>query len=250
MGVLVVLRFHEINDGNAKVENCEIIKVLHLDINKGDPLEHKHWLESLYSSSAINFPLGIKMRLIRDFKLLTNIKAKEKAHSLHATQGQFLQQTETCITWEIATIDLEDKTLHNSLHYILMNIPDPENFGQKLFHLVNQMFNKNGSILRFHPTCSQNAQDIVAGLCVYIKGLWQGLIDEQKFNKFFTDTALDRAKDAWWDPQQRCVITQADEEMTAILKTDSDIYSLTRKLSLTCPEIWLLRQTLNNTIVT
>jgi len=24
---------------------------------------------------------------------------------------------------------------------------------------------------------------------------------------FFTDTALDQAKEAWWDPKQKCVVT-------------------------------------------
>jgi len=96
-GVAVSIRFREIDDGNGRSENREIIKALHLDINKADPLEYKGRLEALYSSSATTFPLGIKMRLVRDLKLLTNIKAKEKARSLRATQGQFLQQTETCI---------------------------------------------------------------------------------------------------------------------------------------------------------
>jgi len=140
-----------------------------------------------------------------------------------------------CITWEIATLDLEDHSTEATLRQIIMNIPDPANLASRLFHSVNQMFNKNGSILRFHPTHSQNARDVVAGLCIYIKGLWQGIIDEQKFNKFFTDTALERAKDAWWDPQQRCVVTQADEEMNAILKADTDLIFLDKKVILNVP---------------
>jgi len=110
-GVLISLHFREIDNGNPKVENREIVKALHIDINKGDSLEYKHRLEYLYSLSATTFPLGIKMRLVRDFKLLMNLKAKEKARSLHAIQAQCLQQTEICLTWEIASLDLEDKTL-------------------------------------------------------------------------------------------------------------------------------------------
>jgi len=88
-----------------------VIKALHLDINKADSMDFKCRIEVIYSSMATTFPLGIKMRLVRDFRLLTNAKAKDKAQSLRATQGQFLCQTETCTTWEIATLDLEDKTL-------------------------------------------------------------------------------------------------------------------------------------------
>ncbi len=64
---------------------------------------------------------------------------------------------------------------------------------------------------------------------MYIKGLWQGVIDENKFNKFFTDTALDRAKDAWWDPSQKCVVTKADEEMASILQADKELLFPTKK---------------------
>jgi len=95
------------------------------------------------------------------------------------------------------------------------------------------MFNKNGSILRFHPSCSQNVCDVVAGLCVYIKHLWQGIIDDCKFNKFFTDTALDWAKDAWWDLTQKYVVTQAKKEMNAILKANKDLI-FTKKIYPKC----------------
>ncbi len=222
-GVSVSLRFREIDDGNGRLENREIIKALHIDLNKSDPQEYKCRLEALYSSSAKTFPLGIKMRLVRDFKLLTNINAKEKARSLRATQGQFLQQTETCITWEIATIDLEDKTLRNSLRAILMNIPDPEHLDMKLFHSVNKMFKQDGYIFRFHPSRGQNAREVVAGLLVFLKGIWSGVVNVEKFNKFFSVTALERAKEAWWDPENRCVITKADRELELLLTADKDM---------------------------
>jgi len=199
--VAVSIRFCEIDDGNGPSENREIIKALHLDINKADPLDYKCHLEALYSSVATTFPLSIKMCLVHDLKLLTNTKAKEKAHSLQATQGQFLQQTETCITWEIVTIDLEDKTLCNSLRAILMNILDPEHLDTKLFHSVNKMFKQDGYIFHFHPSRGQNAREVVAGLLVFLKGIWSGVVNVEKFNKFFSAMALEQAKEAWWDPE-------------------------------------------------
>jgi len=76
---------------------------------------------------------------------------------------------------------------------------------------------------------------VVARLCIYLKGLWQGVVDERKFNKFFMDTAIDRAKDAWWDPKQKCVITQADKEMAAILKADTNLIFEDKKVMLNVP---------------
>jgi len=156
------------------------------------------------------------MWFIRDFCLLTNSQAKAKAECLKAHQERFLNQMETCLMWEVAVLDLEDHTPEATLHQMIMNLPDPSNPLQKLFHSVNMRFSQDAAILQFHPSKSQNAQDVVAALCIYLKGLWQGVIDDNKLNKFFTDTALDRAKDAWWDPSQKCIMTQANLEMEAI----------------------------------
>ncbi len=151
-----------------------------------------------------------------------NIKAKEKACSLRAIQAQFLQQMETCLTWEITSLDLEDKTLCNSLQAILMNIPDPEGMTVKLFHSVNCMFKQDGYIFWFHPDRGQNAREMVAGLLVFLKGIWGGLIDVEKFNKFFSASALECTKEAWWDPIDRCVITKAGE-LELLMTVDKDM---------------------------
>jgi len=70
---------------------------------------------------------------------------------------------------------------------------------------------------------------------MYLKGLWQGVIDVSKLNKFFTDTALDCAKNAWWDPTQRCIMTSADEEMAMILQADQDLIFPAKKVIIDIP---------------
>jgi len=206
------------------------IKALHIEIDKVNQGINRARIEAIYSSKAKVFPLGIKMRFVRDYRLLTNSQAKAKAECLKAHQEQFLNQMETCITWEIAALDLEDHATEATLRQLIMNILDPSNPASRLFHSVNMMFSQKGSIFCFHPSHSQNVLDMVAGLCVYLKGLWQGIVDEWKFNKFFMDTAIERAKDTWWDPKQKCVITQADEEMVAILQADMNLIFTDKKV--------------------
>jgi len=244
-GVQVVVRFWAIEDG----KKCDLkvkpdpnapkpplpIKALLIEIDKVNQGVNRGRIKVLYSSKATVFPLGIKMRFVRDFRLLTNSQAKAKVECLKAHQERFLNQMEMCITCEIAALDLEDHTMEATLRQLIMNIPDPANPASWLFHSVNMMFNQKGSILQFHPSRSQNARDVVASLCVYLKGLWQGVVDERKFNKFFMDTVIDWAKDTWWDPQQKCVITQADEEMVAILKADTDLIFVDKKVLLNVP---------------
>jgi len=104
-----------------------------------------------------------------------------------------------------------------------MNIPDPEHLDRKLFHSVNQIFKKDGFIFYFHPNHSQHAREIVAGLLVFLKGIWHGLIDSKKFNKFFSSSALERLQEAWWDLTEYCVITKADWELELLATNDKDL---------------------------
>ena len=128
MGVHVALQFREVDDGIPRKGEIQSMqpKALHIEIDTAEqsvPLKH---IEKLYSSQAITFPLGIKMQLVRDYRLLTNSHAKAKAASLCTNQQRFLQQIETCISWEIATLNLLDKILGANLWHLIMNIPDPQ----------------------------------------------------------------------------------------------------------------------------
>jgi len=163
------------------------------------------------------------MRLVRDYKLLTNTKAKAKADSLRSNQQRFLANMETCITWEISTLDLPDTTLGANLRHIIMNIPDPEKPEEKLFHAVNKMLRHDGYIFRFNPSRSQSAREVVAGLLVFLQGTWASTLAPDKFHKFFTGPAIERAADAWWDSQERCVVTKADAEMDELMQQDVDL---------------------------
>jgi len=58
---------------------------------------------------------------------------------------------ETCISWEIAMLNLPDKILGANLCHLIMNIPDPEKPSECLFHAVNKMFCHDGYVFWFHP---------------------------------------------------------------------------------------------------
>jgi len=75
-----------------------------------------------------------------------------------------------------------------------------------------------------NPTNLKSACKIVAGLLVFLKDIWKDTINTEKFNKFFTALALKRSKDAWWDSNNHCVVTQADTELGQILEQDQDLF--------------------------
>jgi len=200
------------------------VKALHLEINVLEPYASRRRVETIFSSTAEAFPLDIKLRLVRDARLLTNPTVKAKATSLRALQNRFVLQMESCMTWEIATLDLPEKTLQANLRQLVLAIPDPDHPHQKLFHSVSKTFTEDGHIFRFHPSKSQHARGVVTGLLVFLKGMWGQHLDTKKFNKFFNDGAIDRAIDSWWDPTTKSVLTKADAEMETILHQDEDYH--------------------------
>jgi len=80
--------------------------------------------------------------------------------------------------------------LKSSLCYVLMSIPDPEKPAELLFHSVSKMVAKDTFIYQFYPTKSQSACEIVAGLLVFLKGMWGFILPANKLHKFFTADAL------------------------------------------------------------
>jgi len=67
-------------------------------------------------------------------------------------------------------------------------------------------------------------REVVTGFLVFLQGTWVETIDANKFNKFFTASAIKRAVDAWWDAKDRCVVTQADANMADTIENDMDLF--------------------------
>jgi len=72
-------------------------------------------------------------------------------------------------------------------------------------------------VFHFQPSRSQQAWEVVAGLLVFLKGLWGSILPADKLHKFFTSDALACSKDAWWDPEGKCIIATADAELEKLL---------------------------------
>jgi len=92
MGVQVAVRFRAIEDGRKPDRSKKLdpkappppppIKALHVEIDKVHQGINRSRIEYLYSSKATVFPLGIKMRLVRDYRFLTNSQVKAKVECL------------------------------------------------------------------------------------------------------------------------------------------------------------------------
>jgi len=170
------------------------------------------------------FPLNIKMHLVWDARLLTSLMVKAKATRFCSLQNCVVLQMESCLMWEITILDLPDKTLQANLWQLILAIPDPDHPHQQLFHSVSKTFTEDGHIFWFHPSKSQHTRGVVTGLLVFLKGMWGKHLDTKKFHKFFSEGAIDRAMDSWWDTATKSVLTKAEVEMEIILHQDDDYH--------------------------
>jgi len=80
------------------------------------------------------------MRMVRELHLLTNADAKAKAASLKTTQHRFLDNMDSCISWEVVTLNLVDKATQASVSQLIMAIPNLNGPEQRLFHSINKMY--------------------------------------------------------------------------------------------------------------
>jgi len=80
---------------------------------------------------------------------------------------------------------------HSKFGGLQIHILDPAQPATKLFHAVNKMFSRDGHIFWVHPSRTQQAWEVVAGLLVFLKVLWEGIIPNNKFHKFFNDGMIE-----------------------------------------------------------
>ena len=218
VGVEVALRFRKIFHPSKPRDPTAGVKALHLEIDSKEPRSQRTAVEKLYSAHANFCPLGIQMRLVPETHELANHTAIAKAVCLREKQKAFLAQSETCLSWEISTLDLYDSALKTDLRTLIHLIPDPDRPGESLFHAVNKMSRRDGFIFRFNPAKSQTAREVVAGLLVFLGGLWHPILKAEKFHKFFTAEAVERSQEAWWDSTKKCVVTAADGELDNLIE--------------------------------
>jgi len=63
------------------------------------------------------------MQLVKELQILINANVKAKAASLRTSQQRFLANIDSCISCEVAMLDLINKATHASLCQLIMTSP-------------------------------------------------------------------------------------------------------------------------------
>ena len=96
-------------------------------------------LNKHYSSTSTAFPLGIRMRLVPEFREIKgNQVIVNKVANLRAKQAHFLQAITSVSSDDILSLDVITSGSTKSLRELIMEIKAWTNSSSTLFHTVNE----------------------------------------------------------------------------------------------------------------
>ena len=221
VGVSVGLRYKYINSAKYEPEQDERKKwmAIHIEVDEKDASRAERGLKKIYGSSSQAYPLGIRMRLISEYRKVKGNPTNSAKHTrLRIRQAGWLQMTKGCPGDDIAQLDFPVSTLDNkSLRDMIMAIQstNTETPGH-LYHSVGLDW-KGRYVFSFLKSKEDEAIGIADGIIPYI--LHHYGPDTSSF--FDPEALLD--KEEWtWDPDSKSIINPLSAELEALEKLDSD----------------------------
>ena len=123
LGFPVHARWQVINTGHNKdLKQDDLIRAVHLRVDRDLQDEAQDALEQIYSSKATVFPLDYKMRLIPPKDMMQNPLNADAFEELRLRQRNFTTNMKMIQTWEIASLHTPSPRVPISLHMALMKI--------------------------------------------------------------------------------------------------------------------------------
>ena len=219
-GVTIAGRFKPIltDKWNPDIDSKKRLKAVHLETARKDERTAKIGLKKLYGSASKSFPLGIRMRLVAEYKdVKGNINSIKKIANLRAKQTHFLAALENDSSDEILNLDIQHSTLKTSLREMIMEIQTWGETPSNLFHAVNQAWRGDKMIFSFIPSHANEAKMIVDGLIPYLKSKH----GDEVLDFFSPDACL--AKDDWsWDEEKKMIMNPMGKDLENIDAADND----------------------------
>jgi len=163
-GTEVALCFRTISDGSpAHADHTRPrTKAIHMEVDGHILPKEQQRVESLYSSTAWTFPLGIKMRLIPELGPTVTSTTHGQVFQMTNRQACFLAYTKTSriprAVPDASNLDHMFQTLRD------MTLPSgmATHSAKPLFHAISPMANKEGYLVRYLPQYSTQARAVLA----------------------------------------------------------------------------------------
>ena len=176
----------------------------------------KAQLIKLYQSSSSNWPLGIKLRYMRDVRFLCGTDALSKTIHLLGKHDRFQNGICSQRTKDILELDFVNSKVKKSLREILMKIKSTKRPSSSLFHSVDPLWNNRDiHIFTFLPDFMDQAQSIINQMVPYLMHL-----EGDHVRSYFTSEALARSDGCVWNEERGCAISDVDRELSRIDSLD------------------------------
>jgi hypothetical protein len=209
-------------DRAGKTPEDEIVRAVHVEVDRTHRNEAKNALQEIYSANATEWPLHLRLRAVPLLKDVLNGHVKKDIHRLIGRQASFNDEEfgkRKINTWEIKELDFASSTSGKSLRDFIMAIPRKNDPTRKLFHSADHLrSNRSTVVLTCMPAMEPEARDMIASLLPYLKEQHGDQVLE-----FFTKDAQLRAIDSFWDASSQCVRNKDDSYVSQLFDgVDSD----------------------------
>ena len=181
----------------------------------------KECLAQLYHSKITKWPLGIRLRYMRDPRFLCGAQALNKTKHLLGRHERFQEGIVVRRSRDILSLDIVDIEHEKSLRTIIMDMKSTTKPTMSVFHSIDPAFNQEDThVFTFLPEFSIQADQILSQLVPYVI-----FLEGDYVTKFFSAEALSKSEGCSWDEEKGCAISALDQELEDIEQLD-DGYDL------------------------
>ena len=221
LGIAVALRWKYINtdkfeqlDKNARKKWM----ALHIEVASDDGKKASRGLARLYGSKSQAFPLGIRMRLVSEFREVKGNTIMMGKHTrLRVRQSSFLSMTIGHPADDIMLLDFIPKGQKVSLRSLIMGIQSQNgDTPGNLFHAVGKDW-KGRILLNYLDLKKDEAAMIADGLIPFLQYHYG-----DEVYAFFDPEAVVEKDDWYWDDTKKTIINPLSTELDGLEAVDND----------------------------
>ena len=243
-GIEVGLRWKVIDQGlKGKIPSDQRISALHVEASLAKKSATIKALLSLYGrSTKEQKPNGIKFRFVTLRSSATSRASITKLDRLRIRQKKFLQKICQSSSWDIVHLDRSLRDNTPTLRQLIMTLTSSEYEKVSTFHSVDLDYNGDGFVFTYLPELRTEAESSIQTLFPLLRHHNKvshtifddsqeqpnttedsptAPITDDELMTFFTQEALDRTEDMYFDKTKKCIIDPLiDDNLEFVMEDD------------------------------
>ena len=246
-GIEIGFRWKIINQGvKGKLPAEQRISALHVEAKLEKKSSTIKALLELYgrtNSKNIIKPNGVKFRFVTLRSSATSRSSITKLTRLRTRQKKFLSKICQSSSWDIVFLDHTIRKTTPTLRNLIMNLKSTEYEDVHLFHSVDLDYNGDGFVFTYLPELKAESESAIQTLFPLIRHHNNGsknilndtpttapnetqappdTLTDTEIKTFFTQEALDRTEDMYYDKLKNCIIDPLiDNNLEFVIEDDT-----------------------------